>query len=339
MPEAPFFFTSYAVRRADSELVRDFHKRPEDELQIKRGRTPAPAGFLDRESLHLGGLWAPELRDALRTTRFLVALLSDDYLGSRWCGREWAVMSERLAAVQEATGRQPVAIIPLFWVHPRRPLPAAVESLMYHTEQLGDDYPVTCVADISRGSERSYTGFIIRLTDYLLRIADEPLPELDAARAESVTPAFASDAAPKAGTAEDTQAEAGPESEGAPPPLQASGQLTATADPGGQPYRFDRLEFLGALRRLPVFGTRDAYDVWIEAIRERLRPAALWLGTDGGSVAVRSSALLTAALTRPTPDLLLTLVECAEEATEAGDPHLAKVRRMADEAARNWEVA
>lgn len=107
MSNEPFFFTSYAIRRADRQLVAQFHARLQDEVQIKRGRSLPHTGFLDTESLKLGVGWRRPLLDALRTTRFVIALLGDDYLGSTWCGREWAVATERARRATLATGRSP----------------------------------------------------------------------------------------------------------------------------------------------------------------------------------------------------------------------------------------
>ena len=338
MPDRPFFFTSYAVRDADSAMVAEFHTRLEHELEIKRGRSAAPYGFLDRRSLRLGAEWHPELLHAVRTTRLMVALLTDDYFASRWCGREWAVMAERQRRARGAAqGSGPIAIVPLFWVRPQGPLPARAQELMHHTEELGEPYRNSSLVDMVRGDERVYQDFVIRLTDYLLRNSREPLGDLAEQEARDLPAAFGADRADGVGAkAEAAVARPGgavPDVPGV-PGLRPHGIAGRPMSAPGE-----RRAFLGALRQMPVLATRDGYDVWIQAIRERIRPAQLSLLTDGGSPDVRLSALLTSALTHDTPAILLALAETAGEMSPEGDAQARLVMETADKAARNWPPA
>ncbi|MCR3727224.1 hypothetical protein FHS35_004079 [Streptomyces umbrinus] len=54
MTQPPFFFTSYAGRDADSELVGQFHARLQQEVAIKRGVSAAHEGFSTRTRWNTG---------------------------------------------------------------------------------------------------------------------------------------------------------------------------------------------------------------------------------------------------------------------------------------------
>ncbi|WP_030744879.1 toll/interleukin-1 receptor domain-containing protein [Streptomyces sp. NRRL F-5135] len=353
MTGQPFFFTSYAVRRADSPLVAKFHARLQQEVRIKRGRSAPSDGFLDTVSLKLGSGWRPQLVDALRTTRVLVALLSDDYFDSEWCGREWAVMTERIRRATPPGGPEPVAVLPLFWVPVNRPLPGPVSDLQYRTPRLGDAYADSCLIDVMRGDSRAYHKFVVELTDYMLEISGTPLPELDAAGTGAMAPAFGPVGAPgtpgptaagAAGTpgasevAGTEPAAVGLPQAGAPEARRAgtTGTAVSTVPPGtAVPMSpVEKREFIELLLESDVCRTRDAWDVYMESIHSLIRPERLNALSDGGGVHTRVTALVNAALRRRTPDVLRAVADAFAEQT--GEEEARPVRGRVEAAVAKW---
>ncbi|RVU22927.1 TIR domain-containing protein [Streptomyces antnestii] len=189
--DAPFFFTSYANREDDQDHVAEFHQRLEQELRIKRGRNLTSTGFLDRRSLRLGLTWREPMVDAIRTTRLLVALITADYFESEWCRREWAVMMERARRAGRSPGQEPVAVLPLFWVKPRGPLPRDLAAIQYSSAELfgGNKAPDNLI-DLLREDDQEAAAFIRRLAAVMIEAADRDLPALDAEAVRSIPLAF-----------------------------------------------------------------------------------------------------------------------------------------------------
>lgn len=342
MPDKPFFFTSYAVRRADSALVAEFHAKLEQEVQIKRGRTAATEGFLDTRSLGFGAPWRPQLVDAVGTTRLLIALLSDDYFDSEWCGREWAVMEERARRASQAGGRAPVAILPLFWVPVTRRLPDRVADLQYRAPRLGDAYANSCLIDVMRSDLQAYHKFVVELTDYMVDIAGLPLPELDADTVERTVPAFGPSVSAASSAAPSGAPVSAPPTQG--PTSPVGGTVSddpstlpawATQNGGRMPMSpEEKRRLINLLVLSDVGARRDAWDVFTDSIRVAIRPAQLNTQTDGGSARMRAVALVNFALRQRTPDVLLVLADAFEE--QATQDAADAVRRLVEEAAAQW---
>ncbi|MFB7993257.1 TIR domain-containing protein [Streptomyces sp. NPDC056002] len=189
--DAPFFFTSYANREDDQDHVAEFHEQLEQELRIKRGRNVTSTGFLDRRSLQLGLTWREPMVEAIRSTRLLVALITADYFESEWCRREWAVMTERARRAGRSPGDEPVAILPLFWVKPRGPLPKDLAAIQYNSPALfgGSKAPDNLI-DLLREDKKKAAAFIRRLADTMIDAADRDLPALDADAVRDLPLAF-----------------------------------------------------------------------------------------------------------------------------------------------------
>ncbi|WP_250283225.1 MULTISPECIES: TIR domain-containing protein [unclassified Frankia] len=204
------FFTSYAARPGDRELVEKLHADLTAELGVRADREPRPRGFLAPWDIGLGAEWQTELREAARTIPVMVALLSDDYFRSGWCGWEWAVFSERMrraamngaasTGMSGATGTvadsPPGYILPLEWVPRRQPVPAVARRIQLTSPSLGRAYADSCVVDLMRQHPREYQSFIIALAEKVLRTAAAALPPLDRDTAAGLAPAFGDFPAP-----------------------------------------------------------------------------------------------------------------------------------------------
>jgi len=310
----PFFFTSYAGRPADKPLVEAFHQRLQQETEIKRGRSAPHEGFLDAGSVALGEAWRRKIGSALGRTRFLVALLTDDYFASPWCAREWAVVRER---VRLAAPEEPTAILPLFWTRVSRELPADVADLQLRTASPGACAD-TCLVDLMRGDAAGYERFVIGLTDYMVKTASVQLPEMDGELAANYAPAFGL---------------------GAPEKEEGPGVVAkAVEDPVETPAEtFKKVHLIDALVRSPVSGPRETYDLWLESVRLLIAPTQLAPGTDAGALRIRVAALVNFALRQKTPTVLLAYAEALEELGD--DEATTEVRRLVDLAASdpaNW---
>ncbi|MHC5906712.1 TIR domain-containing protein [Streptomyces sp. S6] len=338
----PFFFTSYAVRPADKPLVESFHRRLQQETEIKRGRSAPHGGFLDAGSITLGENWHRKIATALGRTRFLVALLTDDYLTSPWCAREWAVMRER---VRLAAPEEPVAILPLFWTRLSRELPTEVADLQLRTASLGALYTDTCLVDLVRGDATGYERFVIGLTDHMVKAASVELPEMEAESAATYPPAFGLGApegetgavwVTKASTgvkpAFGAKSGTGTPSASKESTTSASAEAaTALADPI---HLFEKRTLIEALLLSPISGPRETYDLWLESVRLLVAPTQLAPSTDAGALRIRVTALVNFALRQKTPTVLLAYAEALEEL--GADEATTEVRRLVDLAEANW---
>ncbi|WP_432839249.1 TIR-like protein FxsC [Dactylosporangium sp. CA-092794] len=140
-PGAPLFFLSYArSRRTAAGRGRDANRRVLDfyaELSeyvyelvaLEPGCEP---GFIDR-SLDGGEEWAKELAFAVGHCQVFVPLLSERYLKSVWCAREWDAFTRREVLVNpkvpDAGNR--TSVIPVIWnvIHDDTPIPERIAAL------------------------------------------------------------------------------------------------------------------------------------------------------------------------------------------------------------------
>jgi hypothetical protein len=194
------FFISYR-RRADLELVRRFHEGLQRELGIKVNRGAVHRGFLDVLSIQGGAHWRPELRHASCTTPIMIALWSDDYFASDWCGREFAIFQERIRRATRPGRKPPVGIIPLNWLRMRGEVPACASSLQVTPIDVGSRYKNMPLVDLMREDGRIIRKFLIRLANRVLDITADPLPSLDVRESETIAPAFGVPAGPATGRA------------------------------------------------------------------------------------------------------------------------------------------
>ncbi|MDN3359125.1 TIR-like protein FxsC [Actinomadura sp. DC4] len=114
----PYFFLSYARSKyqpddgSDPDLwVKKLYKALCYDVHHLTA-SPNP-GFMDLQT-PLGSQWPAMLSGALSQCRVFVALLSPGYFTSEYCGKEWAVFTERMRA-HSGGGEPPIALIPALW--------------------------------------------------------------------------------------------------------------------------------------------------------------------------------------------------------------------------------
>ncbi|MEU8863528.1 toll/interleukin-1 receptor domain-containing protein [Streptomyces umbrinus] len=332
MTQPPFFFTSYAGRDADSELVGQFHARLQQEVAIKRGVSAAHEGFLDTDSLEHGARWRRDLSQALGTTRFLIALLSDDFFERKWCGREWAVMEERMRLAGDP---EPIAVLPLFWVPVARELPPSVAEIQHRTPRFGKAYRHSCVVDLMRGDRPAYEKLVIALVDHMVRKATAPLPEMDATTAAEFPPTFGLSAKPEPA-----------DWETAAPVHQSKADLytprggpfvspPARANRSGAPLSgAERLTLVQALVRSPVGLDRDTWNVWLVSVRQMIEPKQLSMVSDDGQLRNRVVSVVNFALAQKSPKVMQALADALD--FWGDEEGVAEVRLLVDKAVENW---
>jgi hypothetical protein len=130
-PRGPLFFLSYARDGRATQYVADFFKDLSDDVAQLVGR-PAGSdpGFMDR-SVQGGALWLSDLLHAVGSCQVFVALLSDPYVASEWCSKEWYAFSQRPVRsrdTDEVTNR--TGIVPILWAPmPERPPPRVISAV------------------------------------------------------------------------------------------------------------------------------------------------------------------------------------------------------------------
>jgi FxsC-like protein len=134
-----YFFLSYA-RGGDDAYVRKFYEELCKEIRMCSGDQASPKiGFLDTRDIGLGAPWPDELTNALSRSRTFVALCSPPYFNSEYCGKEWAVFTERVRHSALLSGSRPPVMFPLVWMA-NTPMHSAAQELQQTTERLDPRY-------------------------------------------------------------------------------------------------------------------------------------------------------------------------------------------------------
>jgi hypothetical protein len=183
------FFTSYA-RSRDNTYVRRFHQALQDELELRLPRDDVGTGFFDQLSLQGGVHWRVELRNAARQAPVLLALRCDDYFRSDWCGREFAVFAERVRRAPSPAGVPAAAVLLLNWLPVTVTVPDCVQQLQETNLNLGNGLDDRPLLDLMRDSRKAFRRYVTELAKRIIAVTADPLPPLDEASADGVTPAF-----------------------------------------------------------------------------------------------------------------------------------------------------
>lgn len=124
-PNAPVFFLSYArVARRAGEPARDVNEKRHqfflalsdhihELMGLEAGSRP---GFID-DSMDGGQVWTEELAFAIGHCQVFVPLLSQRYLRSEWCAREWDAFTRRPVVPNSKVmgAGKGTSVIPVIW--------------------------------------------------------------------------------------------------------------------------------------------------------------------------------------------------------------------------------
>ncbi len=218
------FFLSYSRRdaRGEDKTENTWFARFRKNLALDVAReaklpsavTDDEVGFYDRVGIELGDRWTDTLAEALQTCRVLVAMYSANYFNSPNCGKEFQVVSERVAAHEAAEGAaRPGYIIPVLWDAPGKlpvTLPESVSKLQFSHSSLGETYAGMGLMSLLRlGKEDAYQEFLMAIAQRIAKAATamkrlprtptRPLERIDSAFHASATQVAALGAAPLKG--------------------------------------------------------------------------------------------------------------------------------------------
>lgn len=169
-----YFFLSYA-REDDPEFVRRFFHDLSSQVRNLAGLGKEDAvGFLDEQSLQIGQRWSDELSGALNSCRCFVAMTSPRYFRRDYCGREWAVFSQRLAAYERRWNRRAPSLLPIRWIptDPMHPLAAQIHSANSGlSAESYLEYGLRQMLDLKRFRD-DYRTFVFDLARLIVSLAD-----------------------------------------------------------------------------------------------------------------------------------------------------------------------
>jgi FxsC-like protein len=166
-----YFFLSYARDDDPNYVDRFFEDLSRTVRDLAGVDNHEPVGFLDHQSISVGQSWANELENALGTCRCFVALTSPRYFRREYCGREWYVFSERLAAYERRWQRPAPALLPIQWIPIQQPTSvAAVQRFDGDGDPMYENYGLRQMLELKRFRD-SYRTFVFMLARRIVEVA------------------------------------------------------------------------------------------------------------------------------------------------------------------------
>jgi hypothetical protein len=152
----PYFFLSHAGAGAGARHLGTLYDLLRDHLyQLTATERPGFVSFQEP----VGGLWLPDVCDAVLRCRVFVPVYSPHLFASWWCGWEWQLFRAR----EQAHGRGPSAIVPVLWTSPGHfTLPPCAAGIQYRDHRLGETYAaegfygVLCTEPVDRLTAVTY---------------------------------------------------------------------------------------------------------------------------------------------------------------------------------------
>jgi hypothetical protein len=191
------FFFSYA--RADfSPFVEKFYGDLRDAVRSKAGETdPDKIAFRDAKSIEPGRPWPEEITKALRVCKVFVFLHTPTYYTRDGCGKEFRVISDRLATsnLRDANLAKASCLQPVFWDGEKHLLnvPPEVATIQLTHEDYGEAYNRRGMLPITRASyDKEYWDALDAIALRIVTAAQKsPLPEFcDVLNWEDIKPLF-----------------------------------------------------------------------------------------------------------------------------------------------------
>jgi hypothetical protein len=129
------FFLSYArphrrLGRLEARFFDDVSEHVDELMGSPPGQEP---GYMD-QSMQGGELWSDDLRRALGSCHVFVPLVSERYVRSEWCAREWRTFARRpVKRLRDVAASDNTAILPVLWspVRTETDLPEWLSSVQY----------------------------------------------------------------------------------------------------------------------------------------------------------------------------------------------------------------
>jgi FxsC-like protein len=110
------FFLSYTRANNDAFLKKFFTSLCDAIVDVRTERklpVPDDVGFFDQRQLELGEDWDASLVQGIQSSNVFVAVASNEYFKSEYCGKEWQLFHQRLST--GAARPLPPLIKPIYW--------------------------------------------------------------------------------------------------------------------------------------------------------------------------------------------------------------------------------
>ncbi|HET6890162.1 MAG TPA: TIR domain-containing protein [Pyrinomonadaceae bacterium] len=175
--EPPHFFLSYA-RANHSPLVKKFFEDLSDTIRIA-SRLPRnqSVGFYEELEHKPTSDWSAGAREALQTSRTMVALLSDAYFHSEHGSKEWQVFEMRRRQcvkrqdLKEKTPESLVhVIVPVTWIQLQGPVPKVVSEMLAYPDRLYQSRSIMQMLNSSGAYLAEYADLVKTVANEIMRM-------------------------------------------------------------------------------------------------------------------------------------------------------------------------
>jgi FxsC-like protein len=171
----PYFFLSYTHTPERPWVEKLFQDIRLEVLERTTLPVNSPVGFMDTNTVSLGGLWRDEIARALATCSVFIPLFSPRYFTSEECGVEWHAFAQRVLDHQARHPGKASLIVPALWT-PVDPddLPEAARRIQIHHADLGVRYAKEGFYTLIKNSfyRQDYLTAVQRLAVHIIRATE-----------------------------------------------------------------------------------------------------------------------------------------------------------------------
>lgn len=171
-----WFFTSYARADRDPYLSKFFDDL-RNEVRTVSGLKQEHISFVDTQNIEAAEEWVPALAEAIRDSRLCLAMCSQSYFNSTYCGKEYNVFLQRHSSVAHPKQHHRL-VFPVVWVPPQQTLPEVVTRFQYMHSDFPDVYAkegLRYMMKLNRFSDE-YQQFVSSLAQKLVEAGNEVGP-------------------------------------------------------------------------------------------------------------------------------------------------------------------
>jgi FxsC-like protein len=173
--QGPFFFLSYSQTPERPWVEKLFHDIQLEVLERTTLPVSSQVGFMDTNTVSLGGVWRDEIARALATCSVFIPLFCPRYFTSKECGTEWHAFAQRVLDHQAHHSGKASFIIPALWtpVNPAE-LPDAARRIQIHHADLGEEYAKHGFYTLIKNSyyRQQYLTALQRLAVHIIRAVE-----------------------------------------------------------------------------------------------------------------------------------------------------------------------
>ena len=182
-PEAPslLFYLSHALSES-SPLVEAFFKDLSVSIHSRREFSQKSVGFLEQSLVEGESEWSGAAKEALRTSKTIVSLLSPNYFRSERGGKEWQIFELRSQQLPPTDSQAPRStltslasvFVPIRWIASEGSLPEIIKRRIADHRGPGDLFKTRGIARLIEAGgddEFKYRQFINRLAVAIIETA------------------------------------------------------------------------------------------------------------------------------------------------------------------------